>query len=47
MLSLALSQVNPYVAFAAVAIFWLPVWGRMVLRFLRDLNDYRAHYRKR
>jgi len=31
-----------YIALALAAIFALPAFGRRVLAFLRDLDDYRA-----
>lgn len=31
-----------YIAFGTFVVFKLPALGRLVLRFLRDLDDYRA-----
>jgi hypothetical protein len=47
MLSLALSNVDPYVALGVTVVFMAPIWGRLVLAFLRDLDDYRANHLKR
>jgi hypothetical protein len=47
MLSLALSNIDPYVAFGFVVVFMAPIWARMFLAFLRDLDDYRSNRPKR
>lgn len=36
-----------YIALAVVTILTLPTFGRRVLAFLRDLDDYRANRRGR
>jgi hypothetical protein len=36
-----------YIALALATIFALPAFGRRVLAFLRDLDDYRANRRGR
>jgi hypothetical protein len=42
-----LPQADPslyaYIALAIVVLWRLPFWGRDVLAFLRDLDDYRAN----
>ena len=35
-----------YVVLAIVVVSQLPRWGRSVLAFLRDLDDYRANRRR-
>jgi hypothetical protein len=36
-----------YIALAVATILALPAFGRRVLAFLRDLDDYRANRRRR